>query len=204
VLFVLTLGLHIALPLVRGVDWLYVLVGLAFVTVLGYAGWITIERPRFRRVYAGLMIVSIVTTWLQMLGLGGWMRSMWLGYHAVSMCISVVAVVAWTIRCERVTLDTVFAALSGYYLMGFTWGLIYLVVDSLVADAFSVALVVEGGISRAFYFSFVTLTTLGFGDVTPTHPLTQALVTTEALIGQIYLVVLVARLVAIRSDAEPA
>ncbi len=45
------------------------------------------------------------------------------------------------------------------------------------------------------YFSFVTLTTLGYGDITPTTPLTQSLVILEAIFGQIYLIIQVSWLV---------
>jgi hypothetical protein len=65
-----------------------------------------------------------------------------------------------------------------------------------------VSLATDDLIDRAFYFSFVTQTTLGYGDIIPTHPLSQSLVTTEALVGQIYLVVLVAHLVAMRNEAD--
>jgi hypothetical protein len=47
------------------------------------------------------------------------------------------------------------------------------------------------------YFSFVTLTTTGFGDITPTHPLTRTLAMFEALAGQLYLVITLARLVSL-------
>jgi len=52
------------------------------------------------------------------------------------------------------------------------------------------------------YFSLVTLTTLGYGDVSPAHPVTRTLATTEAVAGQLYLVVLVARLVSMHAQAH--
>ena len=48
---------------------------------------------------------------------------------------------------------------------------------------------------RFLYFSFVTLTTLGYGDITPVHPLARSMATIEALTGQLYIAVLVARLI---------
>jgi voltage-gated potassium channel len=148
------------------------------------------------------MVISLASTVALVLdGEGGW-RTVWLGVHVVLMGLSAILVVRWAVCRFQVTLDTIFAALSGYYLMGFTWALVYALVDVGITGAFNVSLAADDVIHRAFYFSFVTLTTLGFGDITPTHPLTQSLVTTEALVGQIYLVVLVARLVAMRNEAE--
>jgi hypothetical protein len=196
-LFVLTLFFHVALPSVRDFEGLTVIIGLSFVALLGYAGWITIEHSRVRLGYIGLMVISLASTAVLMVDGGGGWRTAWLGFHAGLLGLSTIVVIRWAIRRTRATLDTIFAALSGYYLMGFTWALVYALVDVGIADAFNVSLA-DNLIHRAFYFSFVTLTTLGFGDVTPTHPLTQSLVTSEALVGQIYLVVLVARLVAMR------
>jgi hypothetical protein len=194
-LFVLALVFHVALPLVRDFEGLTLIIGLSFVALLGYAGWITIEGRRLRLGYFGLMVISLAcTAALVVDGEGGW-RTAWLGFHAGLLGLSATLVVRWAIRRSRATLDTIFAALSGYYLIGFTWALVYALVDVGITGAFNVPLAADNLIHRAFYFSFVTLTTLGFGDVTPSHPLTQSLVTTEALVGQIYLVVLVARLV---------
>jgi hypothetical protein len=204
VLFVLVLVFHVALPLVSDFEWLTLVVGLSFVTVLGYAGWITLEQHHLRLAYFGLMVISLAST--GMLAVDdevGW-RTAWLSFHAALLGLSTTLVVHWAIHRTTVTVDTISAALSGYYLIGFTWALIYALVDVLIVGAFSHPLDTHGVLYRALYFSFVTLTTLGFGDVTPTHPLTQALVTIEALLGQIYLVVLVARLVSMRVSVRAA
>jgi voltage-gated potassium channel Kch len=52
------------------------------------------------------------------------------------------------------------------------------------------------------YFSFVTITTVGYGDIYPVSPLARATAATEALLGQLYLVVLVARLVGLHTAQE--
>jgi hypothetical protein len=201
-LFVLALVFHVALPIVRDFESLTVIIGLSFVAVLGYAGWITIERRRLRHGYFGLMVISLASTVALVAGGGGGWRTAWLGFHVLLMGLSATLVVRWAVRRLRVTVDTIFAALSGYYLIGFTWALVYALVDVGIPGAFNVSLATDDLIDRAFYFSFVTQTTLGYGDIIPTHPLSQSLVTTEALVGQIYLVVLVAHLVAMRNEAD--
>ncbi|PRQ05443.1 Ion channel [Enhygromyxa salina] len=202
-LFVLTLALHVALPIFRDVGWLNLIAGVGFVGVVGVAGWITLERPPLRVAYLALVLVSALST----AGLiasedsPSW-RGYWLVFHAALIALTAVVVIRWTIRARQVTVDTIFAALSGYYLLGFAWALIYAIADIALPGSFNVALVDGVRLDRALYFSFVTLTTLGFGDTTPTHPLTQALVGMQALIGQIYLVVLVARLVATQTNTS--
>ena len=88
-------------------------------------------------------------------------------------------------------------ALSVFLLVGVLWQLLYQTADLVFPDAFA-GLSGEPGVrlTQLFYFSFVTLTTLGYGDITPTRPETMSLVTVEAVVGQAYLVVVVAYLVA--------
>lgn len=95
---------------------------------------------------------------------------------------------------RRVTHETVLGALCTYVLVGLLFAFVYLAVNDLRADSFFA----QGGPhaqSEFVYFSFVALTTLGFGDLSPAVGLPQALTVLEALLGQIFLVTMVARLV---------
>jgi hypothetical protein len=94
----------------------------------------------------------------------------------------------------RVTHETVLGALCTYVLVGLLFAFLFLA----VADFRDAPFFAQAGAhqqSEYLYFSFVTLTTLGFGDLSPAVGLPQALVALEALLGQIFLVTLVARLV---------
>ena len=94
----------------------------------------------------------------------------------------------------RVTHETVLGALCTYVLVGLLFAFLFLAVADF-RDAPFFAQAGEHQQSEYLYFSFVTLTTLGFGDLSPAVGLPQALVALEALLGQIFLVTLVARLV---------
>jgi hypothetical protein len=91
----------------------------------------------------------------------------------------------------RITLQTVAAGLCVYLLLGLAFGFAHGLVDLAVAEAYTQRL----GDDDAVYLSIVTLTTVGFGDVTPVAGLARALTVVEAVIGQIYLVSIVALLV---------
>jgi hypothetical protein len=95
---------------------------------------------------------------------------------------------------KRVTHETVLGALCSYVLLGLLFAFVYLAVDA-VRDAAFFAQPGPHLQSEYVYFSFVTLTTLGFGDLSPAVGLPQALTAVEALLGQVFLVTLVARLV---------
>ena len=95
---------------------------------------------------------------------------------------------------RQVTWETVLGALCAYVLIGLLFAFLYLAVDALREGPFF-AQPGPHPQSEYLYFSFVALTTLGFGDLTPEAGLPQALTVTEALLGNIFLVTLVARLV---------
>jgi hypothetical protein len=98
------------------------------------------------------------------------------------------------LRHRRITYETVLGALCAYVLIGLLFAFLYLAVSDLRDGPFFVQPGPHGQ-GEYLYFSFVALTTLGFGDLSPSVGLPQALTVLEALFGNIFLVTLVARLV---------
>ena len=96
---------------------------------------------------------------------------------------------------RRVTNETVLGALCSYVLLGLLFAFMYLAVNQVDGPFFSQP--APHSESEFLYFSFVTLTTLGFGDLSPAVGLPQGLTVLEALTGQIFLVTMVARLVTV-------
>lgn len=105
----------------------------------------------------------------------------------------------FTLKGGRPNSEHVFAALSAYLLAGFFFALFYWIVEDLARQSFFLQAtgIMEGKFSleQAVYFSFVTLSTLGYGDIVPVSPVARGLAVGEAIFGQLYLAVLVARLV---------
>jgi hypothetical protein len=95
---------------------------------------------------------------------------------------------------RRVTSETILGALCAYVLIGLLFAFLFLAVSDLRDGPFF-AQAGEHSQSEFLYYSFVALTTLGFGDLSPTEGLPQALTVFEALAGNVFLVTLVARLV---------
>ncbi len=102
------------------------------------------------------------------------------------------------VETSRVTIETICGALAVYLFLGLIWVFAYSLLEIVEPGSFTVGVGDTGGspFSRFIGFSFVTLTTLGYGNISPMNPRADALAYTEAIIGQIYLTVLVARLVA--------
>jgi hypothetical protein len=112
--------------------------------------------------------------------------------------LALAAILRAVLRRGPVNSERLFAALSAYLLFGVMCGVGYWVFDqawpgSLVWSARPAAAAL--GVRDAIYFSFVTLATLGYGDLVPASPPARALAIAEAVGGQLYLVVMVARLV---------
>jgi hypothetical protein len=97
--------------------------------------------------------------------------------------------------------EHLYAALSAYLLAGIFFGLFYWVLEQIGPGTFTVA----GDFSRmsAIYFSFVTLATLGYGDIVPRTDVARGLAIFEGVGGQLFLAVMVARLVSLYGRGEP-
>ncbi len=115
------------------------------------------------------------------------------------------AVLRRVLRHQRVTVQTLSGAVCVYVLLGLVFAYVYLAIGALNPGAFADQSRPGGprGGATFLYFSFVTLTTVGFGDIYPLGRLARALVVLEALLGQIFLVTTVARLVALYSAQGP-
>jgi len=117
--------------------------------------------------------------------------------------------IAWLIltdilSTDMVTLDIIAAGISVYLFFGNICGFIYAIIGRVDPNAFTIPATTASylgdnlsDLSSAMYFSFVTLTTLGYGDITPINDFARSLAFLEAAMGQIYLTVLIASLVGV-------
>ena len=117
-------------------------------------------------------------------------------FGALFFGYAVINILRIVVQSEEVTKETIYAAIVAYMLMALMWAFLYMILELLVPGSFSFPeKAFRAETMRFKYFSFVTITTLGYGDIAPLTNKASALVMLEALFGQIYLVVLVAWLV---------
>jgi len=110
----------------------------------------------------------------------------------------IVLVLRHIFRQKDVTLETIYGAIVAYILIGILWIYLYQLTEFIHPDSFSVSQALADDARKSLYhFSFVTLTTLGYGDITPVSGSARSLATLEAITGQMYIAVLIARLVGI-------
>jgi hypothetical protein len=124
---------------------------------------------------------------------------------AAFVFFAVVALVWGLFRARRVTLDSIAAAICAYLLMGVGWGFLFAVVALEHPGSFSSGLLHSGSggapmmaaLHNFIYYSFVCLTTTGYGDIAPISGIARVLSILESVAGQMYLAVLIARLVSL-------
>lgn len=143
-----------------------------------------------------------VLTWMEeisadpSLGLGLTVNTLAILFFGFTLLV----ILAFVVQAERVTRDVLYGAAAIYLLLGGLWFLFYVFVDRLHPGAFLDNGV--GGGSPAdwpalLYYSYVTLTTLGFGDIVPATPIARHLTITEAIAGVLYLPFVIGRLIGI-------
>jgi len=109
----------------------------------------------------------------------------------------IVLIIRQTLRTGPITPRRVQGSVAVYLLLGFLWTVLYEIVELLRPGSFSIEARTGGAdLQQLGYFSLTTLTTLGFGDILPLSPLARSLTVLEALVGQLFPVILIARLVA--------
>jgi hypothetical protein len=94
---------------------------------------------------------------------------------------------------QRITVETMFGVLCLYLLIGLLFASTFATIEQVFGEAFFLG--TDGDSSDFLYFSFATLTTVGYGDLVAAEDLGRSLAITEALVGQIYLVTVVALIV---------
>lgn len=120
--------------------------------------------------------------------------------HATFFCYLIFAILTFVISAKKVTSGLIYGAVGSYFLMGIMFACLFAAVE--VSHPGSFSLEVSSALSwfDFLYFSFTTLTTLGYGDMTPLTYHGQSLAIVESSLGVLFIAVLVARLVGMYSS----
>jgi hypothetical protein len=125
--------------------------------------------------------------------------SVWAGLAAL---VAITAILLWQVlRSGRVTVMRIQGAIAAYLCIGFSWAHAYHIAALTVPDAFDASGSSVSLASTWINYSFGMLTTVGYQGILPVHPLAHTLGSAEAVTGQLYLAVLVARLVSMHVSA---
>jgi hypothetical protein len=164
------------------------------------AAVLPVSAARGRSVLLALMILVWLArsaiAWLELPALSAMTLVIWtlIGLFAAAVALR------FAMRATLVDAEHLYAALSAYLLAGIFFGLFYWVLQQIWPGTFAVT----GDFSRmsAIYFSFVTIATLGYGDIVPRSDVARGLAIVEGVGGQLFLAVMVARLVSLYARGQ--
>ena len=169
--------------------------------VLGFRN----TRSRFRASIVFLVSVLLLVIAVSIVDYSG------LRYTHLILLLSFFAWTSWVAARQvlftgSIDGNKIVGAICIYLLLGLVWAMLYLLISELWPSAFNgfEQAVWTENFFAAIYYSFVTLTTLGYGEITPVLPIARFLAFTEAIIGVFYIAILVASLVGVRMSEYQA
>jgi voltage-gated potassium channel len=204
VVLVASLLLAVAQPLTSGLFEERGSFDIFFSLLIAAVLLLVFEEREHRRFAFSLALAALLGVWAShwLGGMAG--RMLLVAAHLAAVCFFGFALyrILRAILAKQASGDAIFGAVCGYLLLGIIWTLLYSAVETVFPGSFNLPALggAEGMAARSDrgalgYYSFITLATVGYGDVTPTTPLTQTLAWMEAITGQFYLAILVAGLV---------
>jgi len=195
-LLILLLGMLILVPLVEELVQAPALGEFFFSAVVCYAAYSYSHNKRTLSAAVATALPAIVAMWLNRFIQVSWLSAFGNLCGIVFLAIITTAILGHIFHHTDITSDTIAAAVVAYLFIALMWSLFYGVLETAYPGSFKFA---EGatpfGREIFTYFSLVTITTVGYGDIVPVTPIARAFANLEAVVGQLYLVVLVSWLV---------
>ena len=153
-----------------------------------------------------LAVVAVLSDIAVLSGAGRGVLILSLASEALFELLIDAAVLIAVVSTRRVTTDTLAGGLCAYLLTGMAFASVYSIVEVLAPGSYAFPGPTPGGPAWTdfVFFSFTTLTTLGYGDIRPVSDLARSLTSLESILGVFYMAILVARLVSAYEDRSPA
>ena len=187
---------------ISGLDtsaWVEAVTAVLWTALLLTTLWAPRVPRRVRTIGVGAVGVILVTSVSLGFATGDAAEGWRLILLAVAQTAALIAILNQIVRHSRVTLQTVMGGIAAYALIAFVAAAVFNGTDLLTSETFLNGVVASGDYT---YFSFVTLTTVGYGDITAASELAKRLVVVEAFVGQVFIIVFVARLVSLWGKPE--
>lgn len=176
----------------------------SLLTLVLVAGLLAVGgRKRVMGVGLFLLVPSVVFRWIHHISPGLITPAIFQVFGLVFVIFVVANILHFILRAARVDVEVICAGISVYLLIGLIWSLAYKLLGAVAPDAFVFTNVPNAEPSmtsfNAFYFSFSTLSSVGYGDITPASKVARMLAVMEAVTGILYVAVLISRLVSLYS-----
>ena len=203
ILLCLILGLLVFVPILQRFVAVRIFIDI-FLTAIFISMVYTFSYNKVH-VIAGvfLAVVMLASLWLQYLDPNKWILPMGMLAGVIFIAMVIGGIIGLIIKSEEVCRETIYAAILIYLLAALMWAFMYTFLELIDPASFNIELNRSGAYLPVFqYYSFVTITTLGYGDITPITDVAKAFSVLEAVVGQLYLVVAVAWLVGMHVSSK--
>ena len=185
-------------PLFGGGDSGHFVIDALFSLVLLAAVNASSETRHIRLTAWVIALLSLGLMWANVADQSATGRLIGVSLFVALSATAIALVLRSVIKAPSVTFEVLCAGVGLYLLLGVTWALTYVLLDGVNPQAFEVVSAnLETGWTDFLYFSFATLTTLGYGDISPDAPFVRIWAVMEAVVGVLYIAILVARLVSL-------
>lgn len=199
ILFFALLFTLVAMPIATFFQWGSTAIEILFGASL-LAAVVPMTTARSRRIMLAAMVLLLLArpaaSEAQLSGVSETALGLW----ALIGLVAAAGALRFVLKADDIEGEHVFAALSAYLLAGIFFGVTYWAIEIAMPGSFAGPS--EFTRESAVYFSFVTLATLGYGDFLPQNDMTRGLVVFEVIGGQLFLAVMVARLIGLYTSTH--
>ena len=197
-LLISLLSLILIAPLLQGVVPLSLLLDIFITGIFLSALYAISEKTQRLPLAVGLLLPVVAGTWLTNFIHIPYLRLVIDFCAILFFFFTIVLILSSLLKEYEVTLDVIYGAIAVYLLMALMWAFVFDVIETLRPGSYQVtANTLHGTRVHFIYYSFVTITTVGYGDILPVSLTARSFSIVEMIVGQVYLVVLIARLVGI-------
>ncbi len=172
------------------------LLGITSIVIPLSAIAVATDRKRERRIAGALAVAAVVFNGGALSGFRPLSLDVGSGLSVLSSAYTTWVLLAGVLRSPRITGDVLAGALASFIMAGLAFAVVYGVIEAHVPGAFATPGLEPAAFPDLVYFSFVTLLTIGFGDVAPAAPLARAVVIFEGLFSVVFTTIVMAALVA--------
>ena len=149
-----------------------------------------------------VICITGVTTIVTDFGAPLWVQLLWGSSLIIYQGLIIAILVSFIIESQSVTAEVLYASVAIYFMLALTCAIVYSGIEITTPGSFISSSGAEMTWQRLTYFSLVTITTLGYGDIVPVAPAAQSLSAMEASIGTLYIAILIGRFVSLFQQGE--